>query len=347
MKSFSRLAGSLFTALLAGSLFGVVSLAQTSAPPKPKAPAPEASSSQKKPAAPSPSSPQDVIMTVGNVKVTRADIATLIEHLSPHMRGVVAREGKSDLGHDYAIMLLLSRKAVSDHLDASPDIHWEVEFQKDQVLSHAEFEDLVKQAKISPEEISAYYSAHKDDFEEANIREFVVTTKPENAKPSSPGLSPKDARERLASIRKAIAAGTDIAEVEKKFAVPKVVLIAAKPRTIRKGELMPALDEAAFKLKDNQFSDPVEAPEAMIMLQVVSHQEIPLKDISPRIEHGLRIQKAREEVDNLLAGAHVWMDPDYFKSPAAPQPSGTKPAHAVPGASGSVPAPAPQKPARP
>lgn len=346
MKIFSRPA-SLFTALLAGALFGVASFAQTSAPPKPKAPAPAASSSQKEPEAQSPSSPDEVVMTVGNTKVTKADIDFLIGHLSPHMRGVVAREGKSDLGHDYAIMLLLSRKAVSDHLDASPDIHWEVEFQKDQVLSHAEYEDLVKRAQISPEEISAYYSTHKDDFEEANIREFIAMKKPENAKPGSPGLSPEDARARLASIRKAIAAGTDIVEVEKKYAVPNVVLIDTKPRTIRKGELMPALDEAAFKLKDNQFSDPVEAPEAMIMLQVISHQEIPFKDISPRIENGLRIQKARQEVDNLLAGAHVWMDPGYFKAPAAPQPSGTKPAHAVPGASGSGAAPAPQKPAHP
>jgi PPIC-type PPIASE domain len=344
---FSRPAGMLCKALLAGALFSLASFAQTSAPQKSKARAPEASSSQKKPAASAASSPQEVVMTVGNIKVTKAEMEFVMKALSPQQQQVVATRGNSFLARQYSLMLLLSQKAVSDHLDVSPDIHRAIELQKHQLLAQAEYEHLQSQAKIGPEEVSAYYASHKQDFEEASIREFIVRKKAEDAKPGSAGLSPEDARARLDSIRKAIVAGTSIDQVEKKFSVPDVVVVEPTPRTVRKGEMIPALDEAAFKLKDNQFSDPVETPQAMVVLQVVSHQETPLKDVSPEIESNLREQKASKEVNDLRTNARIWMNPDYFKPPSAPQPSGTAPAHGVPGASGSVPAPAPQKPAHP
>jgi PPIC-type PPIASE domain len=318
---FSKPADMVLKTILAGVLSGVVCLAQTSPAPASKARSPQAKSSQSHAAAESASSPQKVVMTVGNVKVTKAEMDFLIENLNPQMRQAVATHGRGALGQEYSLMLLLSQKAINDHLDASPDLQREIALQRHQTLAQAEYRNMQGQLRINPDEVSTYYAAHKGDFEQASIREFVVRKKPENAKPNDPGLSPQEAKARLDSIHKAIAAGTDIALVAKQFNVPNVVMIEPEPRTVHRGQLLPALDKAAFELKDNQFSDPVDTPQALVELQVLAHQQPELKDISSEIENSLRQQKVQAAVDDLKAKANIWMDPDYFKSPSASQAS--------------------------
>jgi peptidyl-prolyl cis-trans isomerase C len=329
----SRAADIVLKGLLAGALSGLVCFAQTSPSPGSKARSPQASSSQNQTAAESASSPQKVVMTVGDVKVTKAEMDFLIQNLNPQLRQAVAAHGRGALGQEYSLMLLLSQKAVSDHLDASPDVQREIALQRNQMLAQAEYRNLEGQVKVNPDEISTYYTAHKADFDEASVREFVVRKKPENGKPSDPGLSSQEARARLDSIRKAIVAGTDVTQVAKQYDVPNVVMVEPEPRTVRKGQLLPALDKVAFELKDNQFSDPVDTPQALVLLQVVSHQQPQLRDVSPEIENTLRQQRVQAVLDDMKAKASIWMDPDYFKSPSASQ--------------ASSPAPTPQTPAHP
>ena len=328
---FSNPADMLLKAILAGVLSGLVCIAQTSPVQGAKARSPQANSSQNHAAAESASSPQKVVMTVGTVKVTKAEMDFLVQNLNPQLRQAVATQGRGVLGQEYSLMLLLSQKAVNDHLDASADLQREIALQRHQTLAQAEYKNMESQLKINPDEVSTYYAAHKSDFEQASIREFVVRKKPENAKPDDPGLSSQEASARLDSIHKAIAAGTDIAQVAKQFNVPNVVVIEPEPRTVRRGQLLPALDKAAFELKDNQFSDPVDTPQALVELQVLAHQQAELKDVSSEIENSLRQQKIQAAMNDLKAKANIWMDPDYFKSPSASQASspgsGPTPAH--------------------
>ncbi len=78
--------------------------------------------------------------------------------------------------------------------------------------------------------------------------------------------------------------------------------------------MIPALDKAAFELKDNQFSQPVDTPQAMVLLQVLSHQQPDAKTVSGQIENQLRQEKLQTAVNDMKAKANIWMDPDYFKS---------------------------------
>ncbi len=310
---FSRPAGTAFKVILAGALSGLVCFGQNS----PQAHAPQASSSPSRAAATSASSPQKVVMRVGNEKVTQAEMDFLIQNLNPRVRQAVAARGRGVLGQQYSMMLLLSRKAVNDHLDTSPDIQREIALQKRQTLAQAEYRKLESQVSVNPQEVSAFYTAHKQEFEQASVREFIVMKKAPGAAAGAPGLSPEQAQARLASIRKAIVAGTPIAQVTKKFEVPNEVIIEPQPRTVHRGQLIPALDKVAFELKDKQFSDPVDTPRAIVAIQVLSRQQPQLKDVSDEIENNLRQQKMQAVVDALKAKTNIWMDPVYFKTPAA------------------------------
>ena len=300
------------SSLLAVALSTLVCFAQTSTAPKP-ATKPAAQSAA--PAAAT--SPKKVVLKVGDTNVTRADVDYLIGSLNPRVRQAVATRGRKPIGDEYAMMLLLSQKAQAEHLDASPEVQRKLALQKLQVMAQLAYEKVAEDIKIGPDEVTNYYNAHKDDFEEAQIREIVVRKKAADAKPDDPGLSAEEAKARLAEIQKAIEAGTDIKEVAKKFDVPNVVMVNPEPQTVHKGEMIPALDKEAFSLKANQFSTPVDTAQAVVLLQVLTHQQQDEKAVSGQIENELRQEKLRATLDDMKAKANIWMDPEYFKEPAA------------------------------
>jgi peptidyl-prolyl cis-trans isomerase C len=299
--------------LLAVATPALVCFAQTK--PSPKAASKPVAQST---AAPATSSSKKVVIKVGDTKVTQADVDYLIGSLSPQIQKAVASRGRKPVGDEYATMVLLSQKAQADHLDDEPEVQRKMALEKLQILAQEEYRKLAEGIQISPDEISTYFAAHKSDFpEEAQIREFVVRKKAADAKAGDHGLSATEAKARLAEIQKAVEAGTDLEAVAKKFNVPNTVMVNPKSVKVRKGEMIPALDKAAFDLQPNQFSSPVETSQAVVLLQLLSRHQPDLKTVTPQIENNLRQEKLRATLDGMKAKANIWMDPEYFKAPEA------------------------------
>ncbi len=303
-------------------------LAQTAKPPAAKAPGAQIpkslvarpSTSSKAATTPASQTSDKVVLKVGNQQVTQSDIDFLIQSLGPQAQQALAQEGRAPLGEQYALMLLLSQKAEQDHLDTSPEVRRQLAFQRQQALAQAEYQKLAESVTITPEEVNQYYTQHATDFDRAQVREFVIRKHTDTAPAGTPGLSAKDAQERADSIRKALAAGTDPKKVAAQFGGTSDVLIDAEPRTVRRGQLIPQLDKAAFELKDGQVSDPLDTPQAVAFLQVVGHTHADLKDVSGDIENDIRQQKLQALVADLRGKASVWMDEEFFK-PASPAPT--------------------------
>jgi peptidyl-prolyl cis-trans isomerase C len=301
------------SALLAATMPALVCSAQTK--PAPKAASKPAAQS----AAVTETSPSEkVVIKVGNSKVTQADVDYLIGSLSPQIRRAVATRGRKPVGDEYAMMILLSQKAHDEHLDSSPDVQRKLALEKLQVLAQEEYQKISDGVQVSPDEVSTYFAAHKDDFpEEAQIREFVIRKKAADAKAGDPGLSATEAKTRLAEIQKAVEAGTALDEVAKKYDVPNTVMVNTKAVEVRKGEMIPVLDKAAFDLQPNQFSAPVETGQAVVLFQLLSHKQPALKDVTSQIENSLRQEKLHATLDAMKSKANIWMDPEYFKGPEA------------------------------
>ena len=315
-----KLALMISSSLLAGALSVITCYGQA---------APAAQSAGKA-AAPSAKStkavtPETVVMKVGNTRITRADVDFLIDGLSPRAQQAIVARGRKPVGDEYAMMVLLSQKAEAEHLDASPSFQRRMALERRQILAQEAYQKLAADIQVSPTEISTYYNTHKSDFpEEAKLHEFVVRKKAADAKPSDLGLTEAEAKARLAEIQKAVEAGTDLAAVAKKYDVPNVVMVNPKAVTIRKGEMRPDLDKTAFALQPNQFSTPIDTPQALVMFQLVSRHQPDLKTVTPQIEDTLRQQKLKVALDDMKAKASIWMDPQYFKS-SGPAPTSTAP----------------------
>ena len=315
---------SLFALVLSGILSGAV-LAQT---PKPATPHPAPAAS--KPASPAVTAPltnDKVVLTVGDKKFTKADIDELIAGLTPQMQRAIATEGKKSLGDQYAMVVALSHQAELQHLDQRPDFIHKLAFQKEQLEAQAAFEALSEQAKVTPENIQQYYTAHSNDYDEITVRQIIVRKKAPEPKtdpahpaaPAGPGLAAEDAKAKADAIRKAFVAGTDVKKIIEDFKAPGDIIIDAEPRSVRHGGMRPDMEKVAFALKDGEVSEPVDVPQALVLFQVVKHSHSDLKDVTPEIEKKLRQEKVEASIDGVKKNANIWMDQEYFGSPAKPE----------------------------
>ncbi len=272
-----------------------------------------------------------VVLRVGGQEVTQADMDFLISTLSPQAQAAIKAQGRAPVGNEYAFLLLLSQRAVADHLDTHASIRKRLALDRMKLLAQAEYQNLAEHIQVSPAEVSQYFIAHKHDFDEADIREILIRKKAGDAPANSPGLSSADAHAKLEAISKALEAGTDVQQVAKEFDVPNAVMVDTQTQTVRKGQLLPTLDKAAFELKTGQVSNPIETPQALVAIQVVDHKQPDLSDVSKEIDNILRQQKLGAQMANLKKSANIWMDPSYFaiESPTATSPS-TAPRTTVP-----------------
>lgn len=292
-----------------------------SAPP---ASAQQTTSAPSNPAADNASASKPVLK-VGGQSVTRAEMDFLIRNLDPQTQKVIGQQGLRALGDRYALMLVLAQDGVSKHLDETEDFRRELAAQRNRMLAQVDYQELAKSVSVTDQEISQYYATHGADFDDIQVRQIAVRTKPQDAKEGTPGLTADEGRARLEAIKKALASGADPKQVAKDFGIPNQVLIETEARTLRQGPTLPEFQRAAFKLKDGEFTEIEQVGTSLAILQVVGRHHPELKDVSQQIQNLLRQQKLDDQIAQLKNKAAIWMDETYFTSPQVPAPGSTPP----------------------
>jgi len=302
--------------LMAGLLVGV-GYGQTPAGQAPAGPTPSAAKAAQS------SSPDKIVLKIGDESVTEGEVDGFIQTLNPQARKSLTTEGRRPLGDEYALMLVLSQEALRRHLDSTPAFQQMLALRRNQVLASTEYQEIVRQTVVTPEEISKYYAAHQSEFAELRIHEVAVREKPQGAREGTPGLTAEEAKTRAEEIRKALTSGDDPKKVAAQFQVPNVVRVDAEPVTIHRGNLNADMEKAAFEqLKDGQVSEVFDLKTMLVFFKVASHKTQELKDVSSQIENTLRQQKINSAVDELKKNAKVWLDDTYFAAPSQPASQG-------------------------
>jgi parvulin-like peptidyl-prolyl isomerase len=292
--------------------------------------------------------PQDkVVLKVGLQKFTKADIDYVVEHfLDPRSQRAMEIQGKKDFGDHYAMLVALSHQAHILHLDQTPEFTRKLALQKQQAEAQAAFEEINKQATVTPQEVGEYYMEHSADYEQITLRQIIVRKKaptppaaPGSAAPpaTNPGLPPEEAKARAEAIHKELVAGTDIQKIMDEFKAPGDVIIDAEPRKVNRSGLPPEIAKVAFALKDGEVSELQDLPHMVVIFQVIKHINPDPKEVTPEIERTLHQKKVDAAIAEVKMKAAVWMDEQYFGPPSRPAPA---PIMAAP-----APAPAPGAPA--
>ncbi len=266
------------------------------------------------PAAAAPS--EEVVLKVGATQVTPAEIESLFTERPSGGGQKLNAEGRRHLGELYVRMVLLSQQAVNEHLDTSPALRRQLEMQRLKTLAQAEYDKMRGQIQVSPGEAGQYYTEHSSEFDWIQVREFIVRKRqpstPENTESS--GLSAEDAKARAETIRKALASGDSPEKVAEDFASPEVLLIDRKPRTLRRSEMVPALEKPTFEAKDGGVSEAVDTAGAVLVVYVLKRGHLEQKEAAAEIEKKIRQRKLDAQIDDMKKKAEVWMDPNYFKN---------------------------------
>lgn len=252
---------------------------------------------------------QRVIVKVGDVQITQAQFEQYIADLE-------SQQGPADLsrkklGDNYASLLMLSRLAMANHLESSPEVIRLLAIDRTQILSNAEYAKLKAEAEPTPGQISEYYNAHLDDYDVLQLRRVFIWKKGPGRKT---GVNPEEAKPLAEAIRQALATGSDPKKLVKD---PESVVIDPQPLTFQRGEMPAAMEKVAFAMhKAGEWAELANDPGNLVMLQLVSRSRRSLSDVTPQIEKKLQNQKLREQLEALKKKTGIWMDEEYFASHA-------------------------------
>jgi hypothetical protein len=248
-------------------------------------------------------------MKIGDTSITQAQFDQLYADFQKNQAGGAVQKKKT-LAENYAGAVMLSQQAMKQHLDQDPEIARQLEMNRIQVLSNAEYERLNDQAKPTMQQTAAYYNSHLDDFDEVSIRRVFIYK--EQPRTNGHGLPEAEAAARAEQIRKVLASGGDA----KQLITDTKDAIDAEPLTFRRDEL-PGVMAKAFDMKVGEWSQIANTPDSLMLFEVVKKDRLTLGQATPEIEKKLQAQKLHEEMDAMKKATGVWLDEEFFAGPAS------------------------------
>lgn len=270
-----------------------------------------------------PASPPKVVLKVGGTQITQSELESVVPMRASGASLKLSPQGRRKVADGLVKMFVLSRQAVNDHLDASPELRFKLELQRMETLERAELEKMRNQIQVTPDEIHKYYTDHTVEFDTVLIREFLVRKRKAGGEPGSGGLSAEEAKAKAESIREQLAAGDSADKIAEDFSGADVLLIDPKPRTFRRDQMIPELGKATFEAKEGTVPEAVDTPDAVIVVDLLRHQAVQEKDAAPDIEKKVRQLKLDAQIDELKKKIEVWMDDNYFKDAPGSAPVST------------------------
>ena len=294
--------------LISGALW-----AQTpAAPPKPAAP----------PVAGSAADP--VVFAAGSTKMTKSEFETLVKNLPEQIRtqlGADSPEGRRRFAEQFGEVILYATEAKKRKLDATPTAKVQLFLQEQSFLAGLLYQQALEASKPAEGASKAWFDAHKGDYEEAKARHILIRFKgsPVPPKPNQQDLGEEEALAKTKAIRERIVKGEDFAAVAK--AESDDLGSGAQGGDLGAfghGRMVPAFEEAAFKLPIGEVSQPIKTQFGWHLIQV---QARPAKDfaaVKPEIDKQLQSEAAQKAMLGFKNSDKPLLDETYFGKPAPP-----------------------------
>lgn len=158
------------------------------------------------------------------------------------------------------------------------------EILKNQLISR----QIRQRVNISPEEVQRYYDAHPEEFSQPaaiKVRHIFI------ALPASAGPLELDrAMNKVKQVQERLQAGEDYEDVARDLSEGPEADEGGLIGELRKGQMLPQLEEVAFQLKTGEVSEPVRSPAGIHILRVDEREEesrVDVKDVQDQIKERL------------------------------------------------------------
>lgn len=196
-------------------------------------------------AAPAPVSPDTVLATVGDTKITEADLNYVAEDLQQQLQSVPQDQQRAFLLSVLIDMRLMAKAAKDAGLDQSADYKARLGYLEDRTLRREFFAKNIAPS-VTPDAVKAAYDKYVAAFkpaEEVHARHILVATEDE---------------------AKAVKADLDAGKPFEVEAMAKTTDPSGKQNGgdlgfFQKGQMVPEFEAVAFTLEPGKISDPVKS----------------------------------------------------------------------------------------
>jgi peptidyl-prolyl cis-trans isomerase C len=271
------------------------------------------------PAAAPAESPDKVVLTVGDEKMTAAQFQEFVNTLPEQYRAPAARRQIADKLVDLKALAQEGRKRK---LDQSPGFKAQLAFQTESLLAGTVLRDMSTNMKPDEAEGRKYYDAHKTEYERIKARHILIRFKgspvPVGAKPD---LTEEESLAKAKALRDKIVAGGDFAVIAK--AESDDTGSGANGGDLNffgHGQMVPAFEQAAFALPVGEVSQPVKTQFGYHLIQVEKHETKSFEEVRTEIDQKLGPEMAQKAIEKLKSQTKVDVDESFF-GPAQPQPA--------------------------
>lgn len=247
---------------------------------------------------------KDAVAKVSHTKITKSELNDQIQQLSPNDQKVIKDnpENKKLVLNQMIDQELVVLEATKEGYSRSPEYKDQIENYKRNLLINMFINDKVnKNVQVTPEEVKAFYTQNKAQFEakeERNVRHILISTN---------GRTDAEAKTKANNILKMAKAGKSSFE---KLAATYSDHEESKNRGgelgyFQKGALKKEFSDAAFGIaKKGEVAGPIKTDLGYHVIELVdirTRPEIPLAQVQQQIAQSIAQAKSRQLQQELLS----------------------------------------------
>jgi len=270
------------------------------------------------PAAPAPPvavANDTVVLTVGDLKITKAQFEEIMsDNLSDQQRAQAQTPaGRRRIAESLAQISALAQEAKVRKLDQKPKVQAQIKLQTEQVLASAAFQDLAETTKLDDAMLQAYYDAHKSEWETIKAKHILIRFHGSQVplKAGGKDLTDAEALAKITEVRAKIVAGAKFEDLAKAESDDNPAL-AGDLQPFTKGKMAPPFEKAAFEAKVGEVTEPVKTQFGYHIILVESHTTKTFDQARPEIEQKIKPQLAQQALTDLKKKTNIVYDENYF-----------------------------------
>ncbi len=259
--------------------------------------------------------PDTVVLKVGDSEITAAQFEAIVDSLPPQLREFVMGSGRKEFAVQMARGLALAQEGYRRKLDQKPEFKIQSTYRTNEIM--ATFAETAIAREIPEGEAAAreYYESHKSEYERVRARHLLIRTKgsPIPPRPGAKVLSDEEGAAKAESLRQKILSGSDFAAIAKAESDDAASTTSGGDLGwFKRGQMVPAFEEAAFQLKPGEISKLVKTPFGYHILKLEGREWEPFDQVKPSLEEKLRAENLQKALTELLDGAKINYNPGFF-----------------------------------
>ena len=270
-------------------------------------------------------------------QITRAEFEKLMKTVAAGAPASARRQ----VANRYVQFLTAANEGVKLGVDKDPDFTEQLALMRLQLLAQdAERKLQSDAAKVSDDDIKAYYDQNPTSFEEVTLTRIFVPRG--SAEPAS-GQAAPDSKAIADDAHQQLVSGGDPEQIQKSI-FEKLKNTTPPPSTKfgakRRGSLPPAHEQKIFSLKQGEVSDVIQDSIGYVIYRVDAKQQVPLEQAKEQVKQRLTQQRIEDARQKIMTASKADYNDAYFGSeasalkPGQPPPPTLKPkAEATPSAS--------------